>query len=319
MELVTVIVPIFNVEKYLEKCIDSIRQQTYRNLEIILVNDGSQDNSGSICDRYANLDNRIRVIHKKNGGLSDARNSGIKAANGDYISFIDSDDYIEKETYDILINSIKSNNADMAICGRWIEEELCRRELYTESKEIVMDSTEALKLYFKRRKMDASACDKLFKKELLKDMYFPVGKIHEDIFVMDKIIMKCKKIVHVGKPLYHYVNRKGSITKTSFTEKNLDYIDAHRMAFDRFINNKTLKKYVLSYYFDSYIIIIDKMLSSKLDCEMEKNLVEYRKYVKKNIVRILINPHMIFKRKIKAIMLSYFWTLYLEKYRVECK
>lgn len=227
MDLITVIVPIFNVENYLSKCIESIIKQTYRNLEIILVDDGSTDDSPIICDKYAKLDSRIKVIHKLNGGLSDARNCGMRIAQGRYIAFVDSDDYIEKYMYEILYNEIIEYQADIAVCGRIIENGDEKKQLYTLNNKLIMDSIQTLKYYFKRKLIDPSACDKLFKRELFNNIEFPVGKIHEDIFVMDIIINNCNKIVHTGLPLYHYINRHDSITKKRISEKNLDFITAH--------------------------------------------------------------------------------------------
>lgn len=314
MDLISVIVPVYNVEKYLAKCIDSILKQTYSNLEIILVDDGSTDNSNKICKEYEKLDKRIRVIHKKNGGLSDARNYGLTFATGDYISFIDSDDYIEKNMYELLLNALKNNNGDMAVCGRWIEKEEEQLELYTKDREEVWDSIQALKYYFKRIKIDPSACDKLFKKEILDNIVFPIGKIHEDIFIMDVIIARCKIIVHVGKPLYHYVNRQGSITKKVFSEKNFDYIEAHQEVFKRYLNNKILNSYAYSYYIESYIIIIDKMLTNKLTGNTVTKLPIYREFIKNNIITILLNSQLPLKRKVKSILIAYFWPIYKRKY-----
>ena len=206
MDLITVIVPVFNVEEYLSRCIESIIKQTYSNLEIILVNDGSTDNSPKICDAYAKLDDRLKVIHKKNGGLSEARNFGINRAKGRYIAFVDSDDYIEENMYEILHKEIVNYQADIAVCGRWIENGEEKRELYTLSDKMIMNSIQALKCYFKRKTIDPSACDKLFTRELFNNVTFPIDKIHEDIFVMDIILAKCNKIIHVGLPLYHYIS-----------------------------------------------------------------------------------------------------------------
>ncbi|EJT6167518.1 glycosyltransferase family 2 protein [Clostridium perfringens] len=314
MDLITVIVPIFNVENYLSKCIESIIKQTYRNLEIILVDDGSTDDSPIICDKYAKLDSRIKVIHKLNGGLSDARNCGMRIAQGRYIAFVDSDDYIEKYMYEILYNEIIEYQADIAVCGRIIENGDEKKQLYTLNNKLIMDSIQTLKYYFKRKLIDPSACDKLFKRELFNNIEFPVGKIHEDIFVMDIIINNCNKIVHTGLPLYHYINRHDSITKKRISEKNLDFITAHEEIFNRYNNFNELKKYVESYYFEGYIIMIDKLVTNYLDKKMIIELNRLKKVVKNNILKVILNTELNIKYKIKAIFISFFWWIYKNKY-----
>lgn len=314
MDLITVIVPVFNVEKYLSRCIESIIKQTYSNLEIILVNDGSTDNSSNICDNYAKLDDRLKVIHKKNGGLSEARNFGIRVAQGEYIAFVDSDDYIEENMYELLHNEIVNCQADIAVCGRWVENGEEKKELYTLNDKMIMSSIQALKYYFKRKIIDPSACDKLFKRELFNNVEFPIGKIHEDIFVMDNILAKCNKIIHIGLPLYHYISRNDSITKKKISKKNLDFIIAHNEIFNRNKNCSQLEKYVESYYYEGYIIMIDKFVTNYLDKEMLIELNKCRKLIKNNIFEILLNLELSLKYKIKAIFISFFWNVYKIKY-----
>lgn len=176
-ELISVIIPVYNVEKYLNKSIESVIKQTYKELEIILVDDGSTDSSGKICDEFAQKDDRIKVIHKKNGGLSDARNAGISEAKGKYLGFIDSDDYIDKNFYEILYNVLKKYNSDISICKH--------RETYTdyeentsklEIKEQVFNTEQALKELLLFGEVNNYAWNKLYKKELFNEINYPVGK-----------------------------------------------------------------------------------------------------------------------------------------------
>ena len=188
MDKISIIVPFYNVEKYAPKCIESIINQTYTNLEIILVDDGSPDTCGKICDDYALKDGRIKVIHKKNAGLSDARNVGIKEATGKYIGFVDGDDYIEKDMYKYLYNLIKENNADISICGveEVYEDGSIQDEKAKESIEI-LSKEDAIKELLLDKKVRSHAWDKLYKRELFENIEYPYGRKMEDIATTYKL------------------------------------------------------------------------------------------------------------------------------------
>ena len=212
-ELISVIVPVFNVEKYLERCVETIVNQTYKNLEIILVNDGSTDNSGELCDELAKKDNRIKVVHKENGGLSDARNTGERESTGEYIIFIDSDDYIHHEMLNTLYTQIVEKNADVSICGVM--------NVYSNSEtpqcsdinmDFVCDKEGFLKEYLIGEKIPGSICNKLLKKSIANKLEFPVGKIYEDAFYHYDLINHADKYVVSTKPYYYYFHRGDSIT-----------------------------------------------------------------------------------------------------------
>lgn len=208
--LISVIVPIYNVEQFLSKCIQSIINQSYSRLEIILVDDGSTDDSPQICDEFKEKDKRIKVIHKKNGGLSDARNVGIEVASGEYIGFVDSDDYIDELMYEKLLNACIRNNSYISICGRNIvnidNDILCQQ--FTVEKEVVYDGKTAIKKLLLWDSCDSAAWDKLYKKELFEDLKYPLGVWSEDYAVTSRIFAKADKIVHVGEALYYYVQRE---------------------------------------------------------------------------------------------------------------
>ena len=227
-ELVSVIVPVYNVEDYLKKCVDSIINQTYTNLEIILVDDGSPDNCEKICDEYLNIDSRIRVIHKKNGGLSSARNAGLDIAKGKYISFIDSDDYIKENFIEALKTSIR--DAEIAICGitNVLEDgEVCLDIEESPIKDERLSSLEALKKlatpnYF----YYVTACNKLYLRSLFDDIRFEEGKINEDEYIVHKLFEKSNKIVTISDKLYFYLQRDSSITHSLFKIGKLDAVYA---------------------------------------------------------------------------------------------
>ncbi len=230
-ELISVIVPVYNVEKYLKRCVDSILNQTYKNLEIILVDDESPDNCPAICDEYAKKDSRIKVIHKTNGGLSDARNAGIIISGGKYIAFVDSDDYISYEMIQILYDRIKEDKSDMAICNfTYVDEAMngiSKLNGDMPIKDRKLSGYEALMSLTKPRcHYYVTAWNKLYNKKLFEDILFPIGKLHEDEFVVHKIFDKCQYVSCVEKPMYYYVQREQSIVHTAYSVKRLDAVEA---------------------------------------------------------------------------------------------
>lgn len=276
--LVSVVVPVYNVDAYLKKCLNSIVNQTYKKLEIILVDDGSTDTSGKICDEYEKLDNRIRVIHKKNGGLSSARNEGMKLVTGDYVLFVDSDDWIDLDMVEILLAGCVENSAQISICRY--------REIYKdyiiekqENIEFVCSGKEALHYHIFERGGRYSFCyavwNKLYKKEIISNMEFPQGKHFEDIGYTSRALYSAERVYYIDKPKYNYVvEREGSIMNNGFTEhKVMDEL----ILLDKeisFFRDKNLKEYedycidilmskICFYY---AVVMIKKNVKSKDEC-----------------------------------------------------
>lgn len=221
--LISVIVPIYNVELYLDKCVRSIANQTYQNLEIILVDDGSQDRCPHICDMWAKQDARIKVIRKENGGLSSARNAGLEVCSGEYICFVDGDDWIDSEMVEILYKACREHGVPVTSCGRYV---ICGENITIDkcfSEEKVFAATEFVANMFIGKNCDSSACDKIYQKELWRDVKFPYGKIYEDVAILYKVILKAKHVAVVNRPLYNYIRHTGSITQTKFSEKLFSY------------------------------------------------------------------------------------------------
>lgn len=224
MDLISVIVPIYKVESYLCRCVDSILAQKHRNLEIILVDDGSPDNCPQICDEYAARDERIKVIHKANGGLSSARNAGLDIASGDWVSFIDSDDWIEPDMYEILLQNAVNTNAEISVGG--VNDEVVDNDCVTVIKTTyngvlkieTLSPTEAMTRYFTT---SWAAWDKIYRKELFQTIRFPVGEINEDEAIVLKLLDSCTAIVYTNQAFYHYIHRAQSITASAFSEKKL--------------------------------------------------------------------------------------------------
>ncbi len=209
-EKISVIVPVYNVEPYLKKCLDSLCNQTYHNLEIILVDDGSFDNSKNICEEYKRMDDRVLVIHQKHGGVSAARNAGLKLATGFYIGFVDSDDWIETEMFECMLNAIKSNEADVSVCGRWEEKEnetICKG---WQTRQIMMPE-EAVAALLDDEDMKGYLWDKLYRRSLFDGISFPMERTFEDTSVQDMLLCRAERIVCVPDILYHYRKHKGSV------------------------------------------------------------------------------------------------------------
>ena len=225
--LISVIIPVYKVEKYLPKCIESVLNQTYRNLEIILVDDGSPDQCPVICDKFSRRDSRVKVIHKKNGGLSSARNAGIDISKGDYLAFVDSDDYIAPNMYEFLYNLIIEKGADISICGRYVVYENGKTVIKGKKNiRLVMDSEDAIRKMCSFCFFDASSCDKLYKKSMFSSIRFPVGKLCEDWYTMYKLFDHAEIIAYDSIPMYYYYQRESSISRSD--KINNAQIDASR-------------------------------------------------------------------------------------------
>ena len=224
-ELISVIVPIYNCEKYLDKCIESIVNQTYKNLEILLINDGSTDNTGNICKNWSKKDKRIKVTNKENGGISDARNKGLELSSGKYISFVDSDDYLELDMIEKLYNNLIENDADMSICDFY--EEFNNRTIIKEPKEkyFVNEGNEKYyNLYGEHRGRIVYPWNKIYKKSLFDGLKYKKGKIYEDSFIICDLLKKANKVSYYLEPLYHYIQREGSLIHT-FKYNRFDFIE----------------------------------------------------------------------------------------------
>lgn len=228
---ISVIVPVYKVEPYLRQCLDSIVGQTYKNLEIILVDDGSPDRCGAICDEYAAGDERIKVIHKENGGLSSARNAALEIATGDYIGFVDSDDWVEPEMFKTLLHGLETTEADIAVCGRY--EEYGDRRVTFEWPEVrAMGREEALGELLKNEKLQNLVWDKLYRRELFEGIRFPEGKTFEDMAVMHKLFLRSEKVACLPGAMYHYRQRVGSIVGDISLKNRLNHYEMCRTRYE---------------------------------------------------------------------------------------
>lgn len=241
-KLISVVVPVYNEEAFLEKCVKSIVNQTYRNLEVILVDDGATDHSGELCDKFAAMDARIQVVHKKNGGLSDARNAGIDVATGEYLAFVDSDDFIHPKMYETMVKIMEKDQAEMAICKiAHVKEDSpvnYSLSIPTTSKRMV-SGKDLQNMYFDSRytQMVVAAWNKIYKREYFEEIRYPKGKIHGDEYTTYKITYPCSRISIVDAPFYYYVTRDTSIMGT-FDEKRFDLLKSYIERMQYFAEHK---------------------------------------------------------------------------------
>lgn len=228
--MVSVIIPVYNVQDYLARCVDSVLCQSYKDLEIILVDDGSTDHSGALCDDYASRDSRIKVIHKSNGGLSDARNAGLDVMTGDYVTFIDADDYVHPYFVELLLRGLHESGSQIAVC-RW--QELNDGEEHKSVDTQYLDTVtftrdEAINSIFYQQDLNHSACSRIFKAEIFKDLRFPVGVLYEDLAIIYPVLSKVEKVALIQPAMYYYMHREGSIITTMTLQRThvLDHLEA---------------------------------------------------------------------------------------------
>ena len=289
--IIRIIVPIYNVGKYLPKCIVSILNQTFKNFELILVNDGSTDNSGVVCDDYARKDTRIKVIHKSNGGVSSARNAGLYVAKGEYIGFVDPDDYIDKNMYEKLYRLCIDNNSDIAICrfNREINGKIQNKE---STEEIIeLNNMEAMNELFKGNLYRFSLCNKLFSKKCFNDVLFPEERIHEDLSTTYKLFANSKKAVYINYCGYIYVRRENSILTSTYNEKRLQAFIAWDEIIEFIDKNyyEIIEQVIATFTYwcvDNILYILNQVNNSKKKNNylniIQKYTTKYYIYIKRN-------------------------------------
>lgn len=299
-DMISVIVPVYNVEKYLERCLNSIMEQSYEKLQMILIDDGSADLSGSICDNYKEGDTRIEVIHKTNGGLSSARNAGLDAAVGDYIAFVDSDDWIEPEMLETMLKDMVQFDADMVVTGYVKTENGCIVEQIRLGSGL-MDGSSALKGLL--TSMDAHVWNRLYKKSLFNDVRFMEGRNYEDVEIMHKLLLKCRRVYYEDTHFYYYEQRFNAITRTASIK---NYQDWFTSSLERIKYLRQYKPELAEYGFielsESYLALCKCFIQIPL---------KYRQ------VREIMNPkHKIMKEELKRVKVR---TLLPMKVRIELK
>lgn len=309
---ISVIVPIYNREKYLERCVTSIINQTYENLEIILVDDGSKDKSGEMSDLFAEKDHRIKVIHKENGGLSSARNAGIDIATGKYIAFIDGDDWIEKCMYQVLVDLAETQNADIVECKfqRVVDEN--EKFIQPIWEMFVLDKIDGAKAFFDGTgKASIIACNKIYHKRLFQSLRFPEGLLNEDQWLIPKLYMLSERVVSINQKYYYYYQSPNSITRSPFSLKKLDALKAFE---------ETRKMYEKENLYDlvqwcdttySFLLIKYYNLSKRLEGG-EDICKKIKKYYNERMKEFLKNRHLNWKQKTLLILYYVIPSIYEE-------
>jgi glycosyltransferase involved in cell wall biosynthesis len=302
--LISVIVPVYKVETELGKCVKSVINQTYKNLEIILVDDGSPDNCPEICDNFSKEDSRIKVLHKENGGLSDARNAGLDIANGDYISFVDSDDWIEPDFIEVLLTNIETNDADISICNyRMVNEQGQIRHYIPENSSVeLFDHDQGIRELFANIKFTAMMPTKLYKKHLFDDIRFPKDHIYEDVAVSGPLFDKCNKTILCNRELYNYFQRTNSIVNSKFNHKQLDILLYAKQRIEYAISNDN--KFIIeaeSFYLKCLLNTLLNAFEDKSNSETRTIIGDLKKDLKKHKKYILNNKYIENRRKVLMV------------------
>lgn len=308
MVKISIIVPVYNVEKYLENSIESILNQTFKDFELILVDDGSTDNSGKICDIYEKKDSRIKVIHKNNGGLSSARNAGLDIACGKYVGFIDSDDSIHPRMYEILYDLIKKYESDISCCNYKKIYDIFKDEYENvNSLEVIeISNIEAIKnLYDKEIGVKlVIACNKLYRKNLFDKIRYKVGRLHEDEFMAHRILYNSKKITYVDNELYYYLQREGSIMSKKSYKRKVDTLlsKSDRMRFCNKVGLTSMSDNICKTYEFEFFNLYKQLLNE--GSENAEFLKEIRRDFILNLYILLRQKDIHIKEKISCLIFA---------------
>lgn len=318
MPLISVIVPVYKVEPYLSRCIDSILTQSFTDFELILINDGSPDNCGKICDEYAKKDKRIHVIHKENGGLSSARNEGIDwsfaNSNSQWLTFIDSDDWIHPQYLELLLSGVNSTNTDICVC------EYTETAEFSDFKNLNKSNIQKLRpeeLFVNYHVTSVVAWSKLYNKSCFESIRYPVGKLHEDEYTTYKILFEKNYVSYLKEPLYFYYTNPDSIIRSEWSPKRLDAINAFQEQIlffekNKYTNAAKIVKEILLWYISTQIDAVRN--SGRYHaylCKLKKMLKSYiRKYKEELDLSIKINSD-IYKKAYPVISKIYWFIIYI--------
>lgn len=300
--LISVIVPIYNVEKYLDECVQSLLHQTYHNLEIVLVDDGSPDKCPQMCEQYAKEDTRVKVIHKKNGGLSEARNVGMEIASGEYLMFVDSDDWVDLEMVEKLFRLLKEYDAQISACGYYNENEEQNGEIYSGY------GIETLLTIFKQGIFGCNGnrvWGKLYDIKCLERMRFPVGKLYEDVAFTPYLYFKNPKIVMLNEGLYYYREREGSIMQVSKSNTSLDLIELMHGLVEYSQKNHFHEEEIFAYVVEQFYWRYKEARQNGEGVE-NKFLVGLRAYLKKYFWKMQFNGGVSIGAKVRLTELVLF-------------
>ncbi len=306
MAKISIIIPVYNAEKYLDDCMDSVLNQTFEDFELILVNDGSTDRSGELCDEYAKNDKRIKVVHTENNGQGSARNTGIDMATGEYIGFVDCDDYIDYDMYEVLYDNMVRENADLSMCA--LVDIFPGKIIHNKGKDdfYIMDSREAIKTVMEAEITSVTPVNKLYKRSLFKDIRFPVGQdMGEDAAIMIDLIMLCDKVVLTAEEKYYYVHRGSSSTLRPFEKKDLSVIKVYKKNYKTIMDNyPDLMQVAGMRICWAYFFVLDKLLMSSNRAEFKNVEDKCVAFLRKHYRFIMRDKHFHKGRKIAMMLLN---------------
>ena len=316
-DLISVIIPAYNVEQYIGRCIESVIKQTYLNLEIIIVDDGTKDRSGDIAEEYSLRDNRIKVLHKINGGLSSARNQGIINSHGKYITFIDSDDYVDKEYIEYLVKIIKQYSTHISICQHKTVFPSGHIKDIGNSRTEALPAEEVIKRILYDDVLNTSAWAKLYDRELFNHVFYPEGRLFEDIGTTYKLIMQCETIAIGYETKYNYILRADSITYNKFTLKKLDLVAmTDEMASVVSVNYPALSKAVMRRRVYARFSTLNQMLDEREYSKQKNDMISF---IRANRTTVLTDREAPLRDKIAIILLSISYSIYRKVWKTRTK
>lgn len=315
MAKVDIIVPVYNIEKYIDKCIRSLIKQSLDDVRIILVNDGSSDKSGEICDFYADKYEKIIVIHKENGGLSSARNAGLDICNAEYVGFVDGDDYVDDTMFESLYRNAKKYNADVSCCMMYDECDGISKARLCKERGLLSEKSEIIKFVLNN---GAHACNKMFKRNVFDDLRFFPGKTYEDVWLLMHWVQKIDLMYIDERAMYHYVKRSTSISNMGFSRKKLNLIKSSKHNYDIIsVNYPELKGLALKNVLLACMDIRESIyVNAKKDSRLLKYDKYYKRYVRNKILCLLGSMRNIKSKEIIRIiigLLSINYYMYIRK------
>lgn len=306
--LISIVVPIYNTEAYLPRCVQSLREQTYRNLEILLIDDGSPDGSGALCDRYAQEDSRIRVVHKENGGLSDARNCGMEILTGEWFTFVDSDDYVLPDYVSYLFGLARDFDCKMSVCGFDVHfSDGNRVERHSDARYAV-SAKEGMERLFYDRFLTVGAWVKLYHRSLMGDIRFPVGRLFEDAGTTYRFLLSCDRIAVGEASQYIYAMRSESIVTSEFSEKKFDLVElSDRMCEETLALYPELEKAALRRKIYVRFSTLNQMLDTDRCPERKREMI---RYIRRHGAKVFFDPKAPNRDRVALLMLALGYPVY---------
>ena len=315
-DLISVIVPVYKVEKYLRRCIESILAQTHKNIEMLLVDDGSPDGSGAICNEYAEKDSRVRVFHKENGGVSSARNLGLREAKGQYIGFVDADDYIDMTMYETLLNNLIKESADISVCSYYQEDDNgVFHKHWPQDDYLTISGDRQIEYLIANRYYTCSSCDRLFKKALLSGLQFDeTKKVYEDLLFLYEVAKKSSATVFTSTPLYYYCNNDGiSVARNPFDDKKMDVIKVSQYILDDISATcPSLKRTARREFVRNNLMCAS--LAKAAGYDNQNNIQLIQRNIRKNLLRYLFSNAAV-GYKVNALLISLSWKMFIKSSR----